>query len=236
MATTQLVVVAAAGLCLLLTGCTVAATGRPAAAPDLGRWQPPPILTPRLGDLLLSAGDVNSVGHTRGMTLRTPIAKMGHAEDLVSNPSCLDAYSPIQAAAYQGSNWTAVQGQILDDAASPADPIKHALVQALVAFRDADSAQQYFGQAKPRWSACANRPLTVNRPGRSPVRWTFGDLAATDSTLSILQTEEGGGGFACHRAMGLANNVIIDALWCGTDTSNQAGQVVGKIAAAISQA
>src|SRR5690348_12044160 len=81
------VVVAAAGLCLFLTGCTVTATGRPAAAPDLGHWQPLPILNPHLGDLLLSAADVNAVGHTAGMMLRTPLTKMGHAEGLVSNPS-----------------------------------------------------------------------------------------------------------------------------------------------------
>jgi hypothetical protein len=232
LAALRCVVLAAAGLCLVLTGCTVAATGRPAAAPDLGHWQPPPILTQRLGDLLLTAGDVNAVGHTTAMAVRMPISELSHSEGLVADARCLDAYSPIQAASYEGSNWTAVQGQLLDDAASPVDPVKHALLQAVVGFRDADSARQFFDDARPRWSACANRPLTITRPGRQPVTWGFGDLVATGTTLSILQTREGGGGFACQRARGLANNVIIDALWCGFDTTNQAGEVITKIAAA----
>jgi hypothetical protein len=34
--------------------------------------------------------------------------------------------------------------------------------------------------------------------------------------------------------MGLRNNVIIDTLWCGFDTTTQAAQVVGQIASAVS--
>jgi hypothetical protein len=30
------------------------------------------------------------------------------------------------------------------------------------------------------------------------------------------------------------NNVVIDTLWCGFDTTGQAGQVVAKIAAGVS--
>jgi hypothetical protein len=94
-------------------------------------------------------------------------------------------------------------------------------------------AQQFFNQAKPRWSACANRPLTITQPGDDPVAWTFGQLAATDTTLSLVQTLDGGHGFACQRAVGVRNNIIIDTLWCGFDTANQAGEVVNKIAAAV---
>ena len=69
------VILAAAGLGLMLTGCTVSATGRPVAAPDLGHWQPPPILNARLGNLLLSASDVDAVGQTTNMALRRPISR-----------------------------------------------------------------------------------------------------------------------------------------------------------------
>ncbi len=227
------VILAAVGLSLMLTGCTVTGTGRPAAAPDLGRWQPPMIPTARLGDLLLTVGEINSIASTTGMAVRMPISEMSRSETLVSDVNCLDAYSPIQRAVYQGSNWLAVQGQLLEDAPSPANPINHALVQAVVGFRDADSAQQFFSQAKARWAGCANRPLTIQRPGRTPVTWDFGSVVATETTLSMEQSL---GRSVCQRAMGLANNVIIDTLWCGLDTSNQGSQVVTKIADEISQA
>jgi hypothetical protein len=226
-------VLAAAGLCLMLTGCTVSTSGRPVAAPDLGHWQPPPVLNARLDNLLLSAGDVNAVGQTASMALRRPISQMSHNEDMVSDRNCLDAYSPVEAAVYRDSGWVALEGQYLDNAHSRVDHNKHALVQAVIRFRDADLAQQFFSQAKPRWSACANRPLTTTQPGDTPVAWTLGGLAATDSTLGIVQTLGAGHGFACQRAMGVRNNVVIDTLWCGFDTTNQAVDVVTRIAAVV---
>jgi hypothetical protein len=227
-------VVAGIGLCLLLTGCTVSATGHPAAAPDLGHWQPAPILTPQLAGLLLDPEKVNSIGHTSAMSVRMPVSKMGHDEDLVADPRCLDAYAPNEAAAYQGSNWIAVNGQILDDAA-PVRP-QHALVQTLIGFRDADSARQFFSQSKTGWSGCANQSLTVNRPGHSAITWDFDSPVTSEATLTITQTQRASRGLTCQRAKGLANNVIIDTLWCGFDTASQASDIVAKTVDAIAEA
>jgi hypothetical protein len=226
-------IVATTTLCALLTGCTVSATGRPVAAPNLGHWQPPRVLNARLDQLLLSAGDVDAIGQTTNMVLRRPISEMSHSEDQVSDRNCLDAYSPVEAAVYGDSSWVALEGQFLDNARARAAQRKHALLQAVVRFRDPDLAQQFFTQAKPRWSACANRPLTFSHPGDAPVKWTFGGLLATDTTLSLVQTLDSGHGFACQRAVGVRNNIIIDTLWCGFDTANQAGDVVSKIASAV---
>ena len=233
-ATVRGAILAAVALTLLLTGCTATTTGHPAAAPDLGHWQPPVILPQNLADLLLNENDVNTIGHTTAMAVRRPVLRMWHDEDVVSNPDCLGTYSPAEAAAYQGSNWTALQGQILDDAA-PVAP-EHALVQVLIGFRDADSAQQFFSQAKTRWSGCANRSITVTPPGHAPVTWDLGEPQATDTTLATMQTQPGGRGPTCQRAIGLANNVIIDTLWCGFDTTSQASDIVSKTTATISQA
>ncbi|OBH07006.1 MULTISPECIES: sensor domain-containing protein [unclassified Mycobacterium] len=227
------VILAATTLCVLLTGCTVSATGRPVAAANLGHWQPPRILNTRLDHLLLSAGDVDAVGQTTNMVLRRPIVEMSHSEDQVSDRNCLDAYSPVEAAVYGAGTWVALEGQFLDNARSRDPQRKHALLQAVVRFGDADLAQRFFSQAKPRWAACANRPLTVTQPGDDPVKWTLGQLVATDTTLSLVQTLDRGRGFACQRAVGVRNNIVIDTLWCGFDTGNQAGDVVNKIASAV---
>ncbi|BBZ52006.1 sensor domain-containing protein [Mycobacterium heidelbergense] len=229
------VILAVVGLCLALTGCTVSAVGRPTAAPGLGHWRPPTIPDRHLGDLLLSARDVDAIGQTTTMTLRRQFSEMSHGEGLVADRNCLDVYSPTEAAVYGGSGWVALRGRLLDNAHSPADSRKHALLQAVVGFRDADAAQQFFGQATPRWSACAHRSLTITQPDSDPVTWTLGELVSTDNTLAIMHTLGGGDGFACQRAMGVRNNVIIETLWCGFDTVNQAGEVVAKIAAAVPQ-
>lgn len=229
------VILSAATLGLLLTGCTATTTGHPAAAHDLGRWQPPAILPQHLADLLLKENDVNTIAHTTAMAVRKPISRMWHDEEMVSNPSCLDIYQPAEAAVYQGSNWTALQGQILDDAA-PIAP-EHALMQALIGFRDADSARQFFRQAKTRWSGCANQSITVTAPGHAPITWNLGQPQITDTTMATTQTQPGGRGATCQRAMGMTNNVIIDAIWCGVDgTTTQASDIVAKTTSVISQA
>ncbi|BBZ73098.1 hypothetical protein MPRS_41910 [Mycobacterium paraseoulense] len=225
---------AAVALAVVLSGCTTTATGHPAAAPDLGHWQPAAILPQNLADLLLKEDEVDAIGHTTAMAVRRPVSRMWHDENVVSNPGCVGTYSPAEATAYQGSNWTAVQGQILDDAA-PVAP-EHALVQVLIGFRDADSARQFFSQAKARWAGCAHRPITVTTPGHAPVTWDLGEPQATDTTLATTQTQPGGRGASCQRAMGLANNVIVDTLWCGFGTTSEASDIVSKTTAAISQA
>ncbi|OBG95254.1 hypothetical protein A5697_02205 [Mycobacterium sp. E3251] len=227
-------ILAAVASALSLSGCTATTTGHPAAAPDLGRWQPPAILPQHLADLLLKEDDVNAIAHTTGMTVRKPVTRMWHDDEMVSNPGCLDTYAPAEATAYQGSNWTAVQGQILDDATAVAR--EHALLQVLVGFRDADSAQQFFGKSKTSWSGCANRSITVTPPGHAPTTWGLGELQATDTSLAIVQTQPSGRGPICQRAIGLVNNVVIDTLWCGFDTTSQASDIVAKTSAAISQA
>ncbi|WP_101953282.1 sensor domain-containing protein [Mycobacterium intracellulare] len=232
-ATVRSAILTAAALTLLLTGCTTTETGHPSAAPDLGRWQPPAVLPQHLADLLLKDSDVNTIAHTTAMAVRKPISQMWHDEETVSNPGCLDIYQPAEAAVYQGSNWTALQGQILDDAA-PVAP-KHALMQALIGFRDADSAQQFFSQAKTRWSGCANQSITVITPGHAPLTWNLGEPQTTDTTLAATQTHSGPSVASCQRAMGIANNVIIDALWCGLDITTQASDIVAKTTAGISR-
>ena len=224
-------VLAAVGLSVMLTGCTVTTAGRPAAGPDLGRWQPPPIQAGQLDGLLLGPSEVNAIGGSTNMEVRLATSRMSYDDDAVSNLSCLDIYSPIEGTVYRDSSWNAVSGQVLNDAVALGSP-RHALIQALVSFPDAETAQQFFRQAKRRWSACDGRSVTVVRPGHPTSTWAFRDVATTDNTLTATQLPSFANGYTCQRAMGLRNNVIIDALWCGFDTTTQAGEVVTKISAA----
>jgi hypothetical protein len=224
---------AAAGLCLILTGCTVTTAGRPAAGPDLGHWQPPPIQAAQVDSLVLSPSEVNAIGGSTNMAVRRTISLLVSDDDTLTDKSCLDIYSPIEESVYRGNNWGVVTGQILNDAAAVGSA-RHAVIQALVGFRDAEAAQQFFGQAKQRWSACEGKSAVVMRPGRPVTAWVFRNVVTHDNTLTATQSPSFADGYTCQRAMGLRNNVIIDALWCGFDTTTQAGEVVAKIADAVS--
>jgi hypothetical protein len=224
---------AAFGLCLMLTGCSVTTAGRPTAAPDLGRWQPAPIQPAQLDGLLLTPSEVNDIGGSTDLTLRSTLSQMATDDENVIGRSCLDIYSPVQETVYRDSNWNVVTGQLLNDAGPEGGP-RHALIQALVGFPDAEAAKQFFRQAEQRWSACSGRSAFVVRPGRPPIAWSFRDIETNDNTLTARQIPSFRDGYNCQRAMGLRNNVIIDTLWCGFGTTSQAAQVVGKIAAAVS--
>lgn len=128
---------------------------------------------------------------------------MGNDAGALTDPSCLDIYSPIQQTVYRDSNWNDVRGQVLNDAG----PVGGGLAEELLGRLGVTEADQ----------------------------WAFHDVATTNNTLTATQTPDGGSGYTCQRAMGLRNNVIIDMLWCGFDTTNQAGQVVDKIGAAASR-
>jgi PknH-like extracellular domain len=227
------VTLAAIGLCLLLTGCSVTTGGRPTAAPDLGRWQPPTIQPAQLDGLLLSPSEVNDIGGSTNLTLRSTLSQMATDDENLIGRSCLDIYSPIQQSVYRDSNWNVVTGQLLNDAGAQGSP-RHALIQALVGFPDVESARQFFRQAEQRWSACSGRSAFLVRPGRPMVAWSFRDVETNENTLTATQIPNFSDGYTCQRAMGLRKNVIIDTLWCGFGTTNQAAQVVGKIAAAAS--
>lgn len=224
---------AAIGLCLLLTGCSVTTAGRPTAAPDLGRWQPPPIQPAQLDGLLLSPGEINAIGGSTDLTLRSTLSQMAADDENLVGRSCLDIYSPIQETVYRDSSWNVVTGQLLNDA-RPEGSARHAVIQGLVSFPDAEAAKQFFRQAEQRWSACSGRSAFVVRPGRRMVAWSFRDVETNENTLTATQIPSFSDGYTCQRAMGLRNNVIIDVLWCGFGTTNQAAEVVGKIAAAVS--
>jgi hypothetical protein len=224
------------GLSLMLTGCSISAAGRPVAAPGLGHWQPPPIPNTDLEDLLLTAGDIHAIPGGSSLEVRRPVKALRHGEEGLADRNCLDAYDPAESTVYAGSNWTAVKGQLLDDGGDAGGPAyRHSLTQVVVGFRDAASAQDFFAQAKQRWSACSNRSVTFAPPGYRSSVWEFADAVATETTLTMSQTEENTGGWRCQRAMGLRNNVIIDAMFCGYDATDQAGAVVNKIADAVSR-
>ena len=49
----------------------------------------------------------------------------------------------------------------------------------------------------------------------------------------MMETQEGADGWECQRAMGVANNVVVDINACGYHITDQGGQIIDKIIAKI---
>ena len=112
--------------------------------------------------------------------------------------------------------------------AEPGDNNDHWANQAVVAFPSADKAKAFLQSSADKWKACAGRTVTVTKQAKT-FRWTLSQVNGAAPKMTMMQIQEGADGWECQRAMGLANNVVIDVNACGYHISDQGGQITDKI-------
>jgi serine/threonine-protein kinase len=166
-----------------------------------------------------------------GMTVtETATAMIDSSVDVPDN-ACLPMYTPIQAAAYAGSGWSALSGQALSDSVG-----NRTVGQDLVLFASAHDATAFFAVSAQRWPACADRQFTLTSAGSSGV-YTVGPVYNTGGTLSATRSfRNDKGTYSCQRALTVANNVAIDVNACSylSDSPSGAGvNIAGQIAAKV---
>jgi hypothetical protein len=147
----------------------------------------------------------------------------------LSVPGCQGALYTSQDPVYAGSGYTGVSGLVSSE---PGDNYDHWVNQAVVLFPSADKAKSFLQTAADKWKNCAGKTVTVTNKGKT-YRWTFAQIDGNPPKVSVLDSQEGADGWECQRAMGVANNVIIDVNACGYHISNQGGQITDKIVAKI---
>jgi serine/threonine protein kinase len=190
---------------------------------------PDPIAPERLSALLLDPSDINSVMGSSSMKPGKPIASMDTSPVTLSVPGCQGALYTSQDPVYAGSGYTGVSGLVSSE---PGDNYDHWVNQAVVLFPSADKAKSFLQTAADKWKNCAGKTVTVTNKGKT-YRWTFAQIDGNPPMVSVLDSQEGADGWECQRAMGVANNVIIDVNACGYHISNQGGQITDKIVAKI---
>jgi hypothetical protein len=80
------------------------------------------------------------------------------------------------------------------------------------AFRDAQVAA---------WAHCQGGTVSLAMPGQVPQTWSVYDVQDRDGMLSAVDTQDGGQGWQCQRALTVRNNVVVDVRSCGfTDTES----------------
>jgi hypothetical protein len=222
--------VGAVGLAMALTGCTATVSGHPVAASTTGKITPPEVSIFALDRLLLSPEAVDAAAHTSGMrVVKGPLTKMWDDSAVVDNPRCLGAWSPAQAEAYAGSDWSVLRGEILKDGSASGEGAQHSVVQMVVHFPKADTAQAFLARSTSVWSECENTTMTAAASDGRRQPWTFGDFTHTDDTLTMTQRKVDGNA-TCQRALSVHSNVAIDVMMCGADVTDQAKDIAAAIA------
>ncbi|MCV7103073.1 serine/threonine-protein kinase PknH/PknJ [Mycobacterium palustre] len=215
-------IVAAVGAVIVLVvgGVGIWLLTRPEPTPP-----PEPISADHLSSLLLDPSEVNAVMGSSSMTPGKPITSMDSSSATLSLPNCQGALYTSQDPVYAGTGYTGISGLVSSE---PGDNYDHWVNQAVVAFPSADKAKAFVQTSADKWKACVGKTVTVNNKGKT-FRWTFAQINGSPPKFTVIDTQEGADGWECQRAMGLANNVVIDVNACGYHITDQGGQIVDKI-------
>ena len=194
---------------------------------------PPPVPVAALDELLLTPDQISSAMGTAGLSAKNTSTRLVDDATSIAQPECRTVNDSLDASAYNGSGWTALRRQQLQQPLE-GEHIDYFVDQGVAAFPAAETAAAFFAASTKRWAACANRNfvVTVSNGGFT---WTVGPLSNVDGTLSIVDTQEGANGYACQRALTVSNNVAVDINTCSRNVGDTAVNIAHLIAAKVSK-
>lgn len=214
---------------LLVPPLLASHSARPAPPPKPASAPPGPLAATALDGLLLSPAEINTTMGATDMTAAAPYTVMGDDSPTLSDKACLPLYGAAEAPVYAGSGWTAMRGQQLSNIQNTS-AVKRFVLQNVVLFHSAHDANAFFGASAETWPACSNRQFTLTLPGTSAQVYSVGPVSNTDGTLSATSTQASANPVTCHRALTVANNVVIDIVGCSFSESDSAVSPIVAIA------
>jgi serine/threonine-protein kinase len=186
-----------------------------------------------LDGLLLSLDQTNSAMGATGMGIIGTYTKLLESSATIAQPECRTINDPLEASSYNGSGWTALRKQRLQEPPQ-GTPVNYFADQGVALFPSADNAATFFAASAKRWPACSNRTYIENAPNETWT-WNVGPVSNADGTLSVSLTQEGANGWGCQRALTIANNVAIDVLACSYNPTEAAVNIAHQIAAKVAK-
>jgi hypothetical protein len=196
----------------------------------------PTVAAADLDTLLLPDAQVADILSAPGMATRGTFTGIAQPDgDTFSDLGC--------AATMFNTMWTAYNGTGYSDAAArtlseDGDQPAHAVNQAVVAFADSDAATRFVVRTTLGWDRCADVHLHITAPPPQPADdwFTLGFASTTGDIATVVNTSEGGEGYACARAITSRSNVVVDVYVCGNGiTGTQSAGVVNAITRKMSR-
>ena len=138
-----------------------------------------------------------------------------------------------ESTVYTGTGYLAVHQQQLQDDPD-IDKAKFELDEAVVSFPSATDAANFFTASSQRWPACANQAFK-DQGSNGTDTWTTGPVANNNGVLSATHTQEGQRGWACQRALTVANNVAVDVDSCSYNSDDSGVTIAHQIAAKVAK-
>jgi hypothetical protein len=176
--------------------------------------QPSTSLTPAqtaLQGFLLSPEQISTAMGSTELAVKGTTGAMPDLAQQVPDEACRPIVSPVEAHVYEGSGWSTMVAQALQE---PGRTFRHAVSQAVVSFPSAKEAAAFFTASAQSWPACADRHFTLVMMGTNMAH-TAGPVSNTNGTLSVTQDQDGVELiYGCQRALTVANNLVVDVMAC----------------------
>ena len=209
---------------IAIVAAVVFFTQQPARKPSSAPAAPPPL---DLNSIPLGATDLSTIMGVANLEPSTDTSQMVTSPGTPSDTACLGAFEPIQAAAYQGSGYTAVRGLGFRSA----DPPKR-VFQGAVEFPSVESAHAFVRTSAGKWNACAGQTVTVT-DGNKTTPWTFAEVNGAPPRFTQQRSQVGAEGRVCQRVLTAVSRVVIDVVECGASITNEASRVADQMAAKV---
>ena len=220
-----------ASVCTLAVGCTDNVSGKAVPADKSGPFGQAAIPVSALDKLLLDVSQINTALGATSMKVWFEAKKMWDWSADVPDKNCLAVDGPAQDKVYANTGWLTVRGQRIDDSIDGSKKRDHYAIQSVVAFSSARDASSFYKSSTTSWAACSNRTFSDPNPGQRDTVWSVAEVTNADGTLSTTETQEGGNGWTCQRALTVRNNVAIDIVACSFSPGSAAVDIATQIAA-----
>lgn len=171
-----------------------------------------------LGRVLLSVGEINGVMGATGIRETGSTEDMSDNSDAVSDLDCLGAIYGAEEMVYQGSDWTALRDEVLQE---PTGDNEHWVEQIAVLFPSAAKAQRFLEESRSTWQSCENSSIDIDNDEVHST-WDIGPADVSGDVLTQGAEQQDAGGWGCQHAMASAANLIVEVWACSDSIGDEA--------------
>ena len=210
-----------------LSGCvtTTAGTAVQAGKGAPTRTDVPTLQKSDLDRVMLSVGVINGIMDTTGIRVGNTMEEMSDNSDAVSNRDCLGAIYGAEEKVYDGSDWTAVRDQVLQEPTSDND---HWVEQIAVLYPSPEKAQKFVDDSRTLWQRCSKKTIDVDT-GDNLAQWDMEDADVSGAVLTQTSTQRDADGWGCQHALTSAANLVVEAWACSDSIGGEAHSIVDEM-------
>jgi hypothetical protein len=212
---------------VLLSGCVSVVSGTAVRAQHAAPIEVPSLTEAKIGDVLLSAGELNGIMGSTQMKVTSELEEMTDHSGQVSDPDCLGAIYGAEEPVYAGSGWTTMRDQVVREAG---EDNEHWVEQTAVLYPSAEKTQKFFDDSKSTWQKCSGYSVSVDDQDATYL-WQIDSVTSEDTLITQMTTQQDAQGWGCQHALSAVSNVIVETWACGYRIKDEAATIANEMVA-----